>query len=159
VAAGYWGKPAETAAAFGNQRAGEPARYLDTGDAAFHAEGQLFIVGRSANKLIVRGQKLYAEELERQLVEHMPAGCTSVTALQPPMAESISLVVEVSRSLHADAAFAAQVTEVLERRMIQGFGVRPSAIRIAVELSLPRTTSGKIRREDCLALMAAAAAR
>jgi acyl-CoA synthetase (AMP-forming)/AMP-acid ligase II len=154
VAAGYWGKPAETAAAFANRLPYEPGTYLDTGDAAFHAGDQLFIVGRSANKLIVRGQKLYAEEVERQLAEHLPAGCTSVTALQPPMAESISLVVEVARALRADTAFAAQISEALERSMIRTFGVRPSEIRIAPELSLPRTTSGKIRREDCLALIA-----
>jgi acyl-CoA synthetase (AMP-forming)/AMP-acid ligase II len=152
VAAGYWNRPAETAAVFGNKLPGDGRSYLDTGDVAFHAGGQLFIVGRVANKIIVRGQNFHAEEIERLLAEVMPAGCTSVTLLQRPNEDPIWLLVEVVRSKRRDAAFASEVSAVLTKTLIESFGLSPREVRLLPELSLPRTTSGKIQRAKCLDL-------
>ncbi|HVW69255.1 MAG TPA: AMP-binding protein [Steroidobacteraceae bacterium] len=61
--AGYYRNPAATA----GLRHGE---WLDTGDLAYLAEGELYITGRVKDLIIRRGRHIYPEELENAIGEH-----------------------------------------------------------------------------------------
>ncbi len=69
VSAGYWRKPEQTGSAFGATLA-RPADdvpttgWLRTGDQGFVSEGDLFIVGRIKDMLIVRGRNHYSDDIE-----------------------------------------------------------------------------------------------
>ena len=65
VAAGYWQKPEETERTFGariaTHRADTPeGPWLRTGDSGFFSEGELFIIGRIKDLLIVYGRNHYS---------------------------------------------------------------------------------------------------
>ncbi len=69
VSAGYWRKPEKTGSAFGGTLVDPPADtpetgWLRTGDQGFISEGELFIVGRIKDMLIVRGRNHYSEDIE-----------------------------------------------------------------------------------------------
>src|SRR5262249_51286355 len=65
VTLGYWGLPDETERTFKARVVGVADRvYLRTGDLGFVRDGDLFIVGRLKDLIIVRGQNYYPEDLE-----------------------------------------------------------------------------------------------
>ena len=69
VAVGYWGKPEETERTFGGMivtpSTGTPeGPWLRTGDLGFLSEGELFIVGRIKDLLIVYGRNHAPEDIE-----------------------------------------------------------------------------------------------
>ena len=69
VATGYWQKPQETEQTFGATlvapSAGTPERpWLRTGDLGFISDGELFIIGRIKDLLIVYGRNHSPDDLE-----------------------------------------------------------------------------------------------
>ena len=74
VAAGYWQKPDETEHTFGGTlvapSAGTPeGPWLRTGDLGFFSEGELFIVGRIKDLLIVYGRNHSPDDIEATIQE------------------------------------------------------------------------------------------
>ena len=64
VAAGYWGREAETAAVFDRPIAGAPGHYMRTGDLGFYHEGKLFITGRRDDLIILNGVNHHPQDIE-----------------------------------------------------------------------------------------------
>ena len=74
VADGYWRKPPEEQRCFGatlvDPSPGTPdGPWLRTGDLGFIYEGELFIVGRIKDLLIIRGSNHYPEDIEATVQE------------------------------------------------------------------------------------------
>jgi fatty acid CoA ligase FadD21 len=74
VADGYWRKPPEEQRCFGatlvDPSPGTPdGPWLRTGDLGFISEGELFIVGRIKDLLIIRGRNHYPEDMEATVQE------------------------------------------------------------------------------------------
>lgn len=151
VAAGYWHKPAETAATFHARIAGDDGpEWLRTGDLGWiDAAGEVYVTGRLKDVIVIRGTNVYPEDVERTVEASDPA-------LRP----------------HAGAAFSVEDEHGEERLVVvqeidRDAGHRPdldaivAAVRAAVvrehELTIhavvlvpsggvPRTSSGKIQR-------------
>ena len=67
VAQGYWGRPEETARTFGARiHGGDEGPFLRTGDLGFVRDGQLYVVGRLKDMIIVSGQNRYPQERRPQ---------------------------------------------------------------------------------------------
>src|SRR5690606_30552605 len=69
VAEGYWRKPAETEQTFGGVIAGTPGGWLRTGDLGAMFDGELFIIGRIKDVLIVDGRNHYPDDIEATIRE------------------------------------------------------------------------------------------
>ena len=75
VAAGYWQKPEETERTFGAtlvdaSSAGTPeGPWLRTGDLGFFSDGELFIIGRIKDLLIVYGRNHSPDDIEATIQE------------------------------------------------------------------------------------------
>jgi fatty-acyl-CoA synthase len=141
---GYLGDPAATTRAL---RDG----WLDTGDLGFHGGGELFVHGRAKDIVIVRGANHAPEEFENCLgaVEGLRPGCAVAVGFLPEGGdgEELLLLAERVRGFRGDpAALAEAVREAVSSRT----GVRPHAVRILEPGTLPRTSSGKMRRGEAL---------
>jgi acyl-CoA synthetase (AMP-forming)/AMP-acid ligase II len=141
---GYLGDPAATSRAL---RDG----WLDTGDLGFHAGGELFVHGRARDVVIVRGANHAPEEFEGCLaaVEGLRPGCAVAVGFLPDGGdgEELLLLAERIRAWRGDpAALAEAVREAVSSRT----GVRPHTVRILEPGTLPRTSSGKMRRGEAL---------
>jgi acyl-CoA synthetase (AMP-forming)/AMP-acid ligase II len=141
---GYMGDPAAT---FRALRDG----WLDTGDLGFHARGELFVHGRAKDVVIVRGANHAPEEFEACLaaVEGLRPGCAVAVGFLPDGGdgEELLLLVERIRAWRGDpAAIADAAREAVSSRT----GVRPHTVRILEPGTLPRTSSGKMRRREAL---------
>ena len=141
---GYLGDAAATALAL---REG----WLDTGDLGFHAGGELFVRGRAKDVVIVRGANHAPEEFEACLgaVEGLRPGCAVALGFVPEGGdgEELLLLAERARAFRGDpAALVEAVREAVSSRS----GVRPHTVRILEPGTLPRTSSGKMRRGEAL---------
>ncbi|MGB8933200.1 MAG: AMP-binding protein, partial [Anaeromyxobacteraceae bacterium] len=145
VMRGYLDDPAATARALVDG-------WLDTGDLGFVAGGQLFVHGRSRDLVIVRGANHAPDEFEAALagLPGVRTGCAVALGFTPPDAggEELLLLVERGRDAEEehDAALEAQLREAVMERT----GVAPHTVRILAPGTLPRTSSGKLRRGEAL---------
>ena len=143
---GYLGDPAATARVL---RDG----WLDTGDLGFvDARGELFLVGRAKDLVIVRGRNHAPEEIEAAVAAVAgvrPGGVAAVGWLPERAAEEeLLLLVERARGDAVDgvAALASACRDAVRAAV----GVEAGHVAVLAPGALPRTSSGKLRRAEAL---------
>jgi acyl-CoA synthetase (AMP-forming)/AMP-acid ligase II/alkylation response protein AidB-like acyl-CoA dehydrogenase/acyl carrier protein len=151
VAAGYWNKAADTVETFQAQTADGKGPFLRTGDLGFVQSGGLFITGRYKDLIIVRGLNHYPQDIEGTVSQCHPAlepQGSAAWSMEVDDGEQLMIVQEVKRAavrtLDAEEIFRAIRNVVSEHHGLHTHGIvllRPS--------SLPRTSSGKVRRKAC----------
>ncbi len=145
VMAGYFGRPEATARAI---RDG----WLETGDLGFVAEGELYISGREKDLVIVHGANHAAHEFEECLdgVEGVRPGCAVALGFVPDGEPGEQLLILAERPRTAGPDGDAPVAELIRRAVLARTGVRPHTVRLLEPGTLPRTSSGKLRRSEAL---------
>ena len=124
--------------------------WLDTGDLGVRIDEELYVTGRAKDILIHRGRNLAPEELERvaDRVDGARPGCVAaVSSYSAALGrEQIVLLVERRRKLgpSANAAIAARCRE----QLLASCGVEVDLVQMLEAGTLPRTSSGKIRRAE-----------
>ncbi|MDP3232182.1 MAG: fatty acyl-AMP ligase [Myxococcales bacterium] len=141
VMAGYFNDAEATARAL-------PGGWLDTGDLGFLDGGELFICGRAKDVVIVRGRNHAPQEFEDALeaVEGVRLGCAVAVGFVPPEGgdEQLLLLVETSGEATADLKVR------VEAAVLARTGVRSHTVMLLEPGTLPRTSSGKLRRGEAL---------
>ncbi|HYG70117.1 MAG TPA: AMP-dependent synthetase, partial [Anaeromyxobacteraceae bacterium] len=139
----YLGDPAATARAL---RDG----WLDTGDLGFVHGGELYVTGRAKDVVVVRGANHAPEEFEAALagVPGLRPGCAVALGV-PGDGGGEGLLVLAERARDEDAADDA-LSDRARRAIVERTGVAPEAVRILAPGTLPRTSSGKLRRAEAL---------
>jgi acyl-CoA synthetase (AMP-forming)/AMP-acid ligase II len=129
--------------------------WLDTGDLGFVADGELHVHGRAKDVVIVRGANHAPDEFEDALagLPGLRRGCAVALGVESD-GEGEGLVVLAERargaSEDADPALAAAAREAV----IERTGIAPREVRILAPGTLPRTSSGKLRRQEALRRLA-----
>jgi acyl-CoA synthetase (AMP-forming)/AMP-acid ligase II len=153
VAAGYWRRPAETAATFEATLAdGNEGPFLRTGDLGFVLNGELFVTGRIADLIAVAERVHYPTDVEAactQAVAALRSGCAAAFTVEEAGEERLALVAEVRDGTGQTSEVITAVRMELSRR----FGLEPAAIALIHPRTIPRTTSGKIQRSRCRSLL------
>ncbi|MBV8785157.1 MAG: AMP-binding protein [Mycobacterium sp.] len=157
VAEGYWEKPEETRRTFGAVLDGPSldspeGPWLRTGDLGFISEGEMFIVGRMKDLLIVYGRNHYPEDIE-STIQEITGG--RVAAISVPVDETEKLVTIIELKQRGDSE-----AEALDRLDIvkndvtaavsNSHGLTVADLVLVPPGSIPTTTSGKIRRAACV---------
>ena len=153
VCAGYWDDAASTGEVFGAALPGSTERMLRTGDLGFFADGQLFVVGRAKDLIIVRGCNHYPEDIERTIECAHPglrAGGGVVFGVEIAGEERVVAVHEVSR--RTDGAPVARIAADVTEAVAQRHGLRLHASLLVKPGTIPKTSSGKLRRTACRSL-------
>ncbi len=101
VADGYWRKPPEEQRCFGatlvDPSPGTPdGPWLRTGDLGFIYEGELFIVGRIKDLLIIRGRNHYPEDIEAT-VQEITGGRVAAISVPVNSTENLVTVIELKK--------------------------------------------------------------
>jgi acyl-CoA synthetase (AMP-forming)/AMP-acid ligase II len=131
--------------------------WLDTGDLGFVAEGELYVHGRAKDVVVVRGANHAPEEFETALagVRGLRPGCAVAVGFMPPGGEGEILAILAERARHGRhgpdrARGAAGVEDRVRRAVLERTGIAPHTVRILEPGTLPRTSSGKLRRGEAL---------
>jgi amino acid adenylation domain-containing protein len=149
IAQGYWQRLEETQSTF-VERAGQ--RWLRTGDLGFVRDGELHVTGRLKDMIILRGQNVYPQDIERAIeaeVDAVRSGRVAAFAVElPGGGEGVGVAVEVSRAMQKRVPAAALVQALGEACA----GACREAVSVALLLNpgaLPKTSSGKLQRRAC----------
>ena len=158
VAGGYWNRPEETRAIFqacwassDGGESGGSGPWLRTGDLGFLSDDGVVITGRAKDLIVIRGANFDPFDLETLAYESDPAfesGGGAAFSVEHDEEELVVLVYEVRR----DAARALDVNllagKVIEKVNLR-LGLKIHDLVLLRPGTLPRTTSGKIRRHAC----------
>jgi acyl-CoA synthetase (AMP-forming)/AMP-acid ligase II len=150
IAAGYWNNPLASAEVFGARVAeGDETTHLRTGDLGFLWADELIVTGRLKDVIIIRGVNYYPQDFERAAFRSHPAlrpECCAAFSLPASAGgtERLVIVQEVERARRRDPA--KPMVDAIRDAVWNGFDVAPSAILLIEPGSVPRTSSGKIRR-------------
>jgi fatty acid CoA ligase FadD28 len=157
VAAEYWGKPAETVSTFGGKLVGptpgtpqEP--WLKTGDLGFIADGELFIIGRIKDVLIVYGRNHFPEDIEATIQKVTPGRCAAIS-VPIDQTEKLVAIIEVKNRAESEQDGIdklAGVTSEVTSAISTSHGLSVADLVFVPPGSIPITTSGKVRRAACV---------
>jgi long-chain fatty acid adenylase/transferase FadD26 len=156
VANGYWRKPQQSQRTFGGQlvdpSTGTPlGPWLRTGDLGVIHDGELFIIGRIKDLLIVDGRNHYPDDIEATTQE-ISGGRVAAFSIPDDRTERLVVVAEMKNRGSSDEmqqrlrTVRAQVTSAISK----SHGLRVADLVLVPPGSIPITTSGKIRRSSCL---------
>jgi len=141
---GYDGMPEETARVLADG-------WLDTGDIGFLCEGELHLYGRSKDLVILRGRNFAPQEFEHA-IDDLPVvrtGCSAAVSSMAPDGSGEELWLFVERAREASSG-AGGFADSIMRRVLERTGIRAARVIELEPGTLPRTSSGKIRRAETL---------
>ena len=161
VAIGYWDKPAETERTFGGTLVaasdGTPERpWLKTGDSGFISDGELFVIGRIKDLLIVRGRNHSPDDIEATIQEITKGRCVAIAVPDGGIAggEKLVTIIEVKRRGSKEDVMErlGMVKREVTAAISSSHGLSVSDLVLVSPGAIPITTSGKVRRAECVKL-------
>ena len=121
--------------------------WLYTGDLGYVADGELFICGRSKDLIIKAGENHHPYTMENAAarVTGVRTGCVAAVGVNNPQTgtEDIVLVCETTET---KPEVLRQLCKHVEEMVYQGCGVRPNRVIPVAPHTVPKTTSGKLKR-------------
>jgi acyl-CoA synthetase (AMP-forming)/AMP-acid ligase II len=156
VALGYWRRPEETERVFQGFLADSgDGPFLRSGDLGFVRGGELFVTGRIKDLLIFRGRNLYPQDVEQTVERSHPAlrpGCGAAFSVDSGGEERLVVVQEVERRAAAAAAEAVEQIAAAVRGAVSEEHEVPLFDLVLLQAgTIPKTSSGKVRRHACRA--------
>jgi len=138
---GYFGQPDASAEVM---RDG----WLDTGDLGLMDGGELFITGRAKDVVIIRGANHAPQTFEECLegVEGVRTGCAVALGFVPPEGEDEALLVLAERANEAPDDLETRIVAAITEHA----NIVPHTVVLLAPGTLPRTSSGKLRRGEAL---------
>ncbi|MGO9383999.1 MAG: AMP-binding protein [Mycobacterium sp.] len=159
VASGYWQKPEDSERTFGakivSPSDGTPeGPWLRTGDSGFFSDGELFIMGRIKDLLIVYGRNHSPDDIEATIQEITPGRCVAI-AVPERGSEKLVAIIELKKRGESEED-ATDRLRVVKREVTaaisKSHGLSVSDLVLVSPGSIPITTSGKVRRAQCVEL-------
>ena len=159
VAAGYWGKTQETERTFRGMFVDRSADtpegpWLRTGDLGFISDGELFIVGRIKDLLIVHGRNHSPDDIE-VTVQEITGGRVAAISVAEGDTEKLVAVIELKKRGDSHAEVAEKLLAVRQEvasAIFNAHGLGIGDLVLVAPGSIPITTSGKVRRAACVEL-------
>ena len=155
VTVGYWGKSELTAATFAARTADGAGPFMRTGDLGFLKGGDLFVSGRLKDLIIIRGRNYYPDDIESAVYQGRPAlrpgGAAAFTLSAHGDETKLMVVAEVQRTFlpRLEARTYRALLAEVRAQISDTFGLRLADLVLIRPGSIPKTTSGKLRRRYC----------
>jgi fatty-acyl-CoA synthase len=123
--------------------------WLESGDLGFVHDDELFLCGRHKEIVIVRGANHAPEDFEEAL-DGLPGvrpGCAVAVGFVPAGEDDEALAMLVETTSDASSTLAQEVASRVQERT----RIRPAQVELLAPGTLPRTSSGKLRRREARA--------
>lgn len=149
VAKGYYGGGELSAEVFGARLSGDSRAFLRTGDYGFLCDGELFITGRLTDLIVIRGRNHHPQDIELTLDRCHPSlrpGCGAAFSSSVDGEERLTIVQEIDPR---QEKLARDAIRAIRRAVAVEHGLDTHAVVLVKARTLPKTSSGKIRRREC----------
>uniref|UniRef100_A0A2N9HGU5 Carrier domain-containing protein n=1 Tax=Fagus sylvatica TaxID=28930 RepID=A0A2N9HGU5_FAGSY len=160
---GYWGREELSYNTFRNELQNHPGcKYTRTGDLGRVIDRKLFVTGRIKDLIIVAGRNIYLADVEKTVEsssELLRPGCCAVIGVPeeilstkgisvPDGSDQVGLVViaEVKDGKPVGKDIIAQI----QARVAEEHGISVASVKLIKPKTISKTTSGKIKRFECL---------
>jgi acyl-CoA synthetase (AMP-forming)/AMP-acid ligase II len=126
--------------------------WLDTGDVGFVLDGELYLTGRSKDLLIVRGRNHAPEEVEHAVagVEGVRTGCAVAVSHLPEGASGERVLLFVERAREGPRPAPGDLAAACRDAVLRAAQLEIDDVLELAPGTLPRTSSGKLRRGETL---------
>ncbi len=121
--------------------------WLGSGDKGYMVGGELYLTGRSKDIIIRAGRNIYPHELEAAVSElaGIRKGCVAVFASADPQLSTEKLVV-LAETREQDIQVRRRLHQAVNDLTLDLVGTVPDEIVLVAPHTVPKTSSGKIRR-------------
>jgi 1-acyl-sn-glycerol-3-phosphate acyltransferase len=139
--AGYYRNPEATRGLMAG------AGWLDSGDYAYLADGEVFPTGRAKDIIIKGGRNLYPQELEEAVGDILGIRKGNVAVFgSPDPATGTERLIVAAETRETDAAAQERLAEAIRERTLEILGVPADDVVVSHRHIVLKTSSGKIRR-------------
>jgi fatty-acyl-CoA synthase len=124
--------------------------WVDSGDLGYLADGELFVTGRLKDIIIKGGRNFYPQEVEEvtSQVDGIRRGCVVAFGVTDARLGTERLVVIAETGETKSEGQDRLVSEVIAR-VDSSLGIPPDVVQLVPPHTVPKTSSGKIRRDAC----------
>jgi acyl carrier protein len=121
--------------------------WLDSGDLAYFAGGELYITGRAKDIIIKGGRNLYPHEVEEVAgrIAGVRTGCVVAFGAPDEKAGTERFIVAAEMRNPAERE---RIAAEMTRAIAETIGIPPDRIELLPPQSIPKTSSGKLRRAE-----------
>ena len=127
--------------------------WLVTGDLGYMVDGALYVCGRKKDLIIRQGRKYHPPDLESSLAGMQGIALAGAVVFAVNRIEGTDEIVAVVET--RGSARGAEIEEAVRRRIRETAGLELDRIVLAPPGTIPRTTSGKVRRSETRARLEA----
>ena len=137
---GYFDNPAKTRELYDGD-------WLNSGDRAYIAGGDVYITGRSKDIIIRAGRNIYPTEIEEAAgdVPGIRKGCVVAFGSQDP-ARGTERLILLAETRQTEAAALAALRKLVEDTVTPLLDAAPDDVVLVPPNTIPKTSSGKLRR-------------
>lgn len=142
IMSGYWGD-------FDNSSSKSiTAEWLNTGDRGFLYRGNLYLCGRTKDLIIIRGKNYDPANLEAALDEipGVRIGCSIAFSHSAIEKDTEQLILLVEQNSKIEIKDTQELEKKVRKKISETFSLTPQEVIILAPGTLPRTSSGKLRR-------------
>jgi len=161
VATGYWQRPEDSKRTFGATLVGASADipekpWLRTGDLGFFSDGEMFIIGRIKDLLIVYGRNHSPDDIEATIQEITRGRCAAIAVPDGRGNEKLVAIIELKKQPDADedagnfGHVLGDIKREITSALSESHGLSVADLVLVSPGSIPITTSGKVRRAACV---------
>lgn len=129
--------------------------WFDTGDLGYlDQEGRIYVCGRAKDLIVVAGTNLYPHDIERaaETVDGVRKGCVIALRVDAER-EGFAVLAEVHNAHEEDVR--QRISRDITARVNRQVGYAPREVRVFPAGTLPKTASGKLRRNSARELLVA----
>jgi acyl carrier protein len=123
--------------------------WMDSGDLGYWADGELYVTGRAKDLIIKAGHNIVPQEIEIAAAEvpGVRRGCVAAFGTRDPELGTEQLIVVAETRAAAQEELDRIEAEVI-RKVGMAVGTPPDKVELVAPQSIPKTSSGKIRRNE-----------
>jgi acyl carrier protein len=144
---GYYRNPKATAAIMTEDG------WMDSGDLGYWADGEVYVTGRIKDCIIKSGRNIIPQEVEMATadVPGVRRGCVAAFGAVDPDSGTERLVV-VAETRTTDRKELDRISAEITKNVDAAIGIPPDRVELVAPHSIPKTSSGKIRRNETKSL-------
>jgi fatty-acyl-CoA synthase len=127
--------------------------WFDTGDLGYlDEEGRIYVCGRTKDLIVIAGTNLYPHDIERAAatVDGVRKGCVIALRVEAEH-EGFAVLAEVHSADNEDVRL--RISRDVTARVNRRIGHAPREVRLFPAGTLPKTASGKLRRDSARELL------
>lgn len=152
ICSGYWNKHTESIDVFHAKTLdNKTTAYLRTGDLGYlNEEGELFIVGRIKDLIIIRGKNFAPQDIEytvESCSESIKPNMVIAFSIESELEEQLIIVLQIRTRLTNDEI--TNLKKMIRKKILAEHEVNVTEILFVGRGGIPKTTSGKLQRQLC----------